>query len=95
MKDQCTLSWINVQAVWTIDRIAEMFIVTGNGTESGQGYDFTTIKYDTYGDHLMDCSSYDHGLNDIAFSNRYLIILGMFMLPGKVMEMELGMTMLL
>ena len=55
----------NVQAM-TIDGIGNVYL-TGNGTETGQGYNFTTIKYDTYGNQRW-IAQYDHGLNDIAFS---------------------------
>ncbi|MBK9331096.1 MAG: SBBP repeat-containing protein [Ignavibacteria bacterium] len=41
--------------------------VTGYSTESGQGYNFTTIKYNTYGDTLWK-ASYHNGSNDIAFA---------------------------
>ena len=49
-----------------IDSSGNVF-VTGNSTESGHGYDFTTIKYNTNGDTLWK-TSYNNGLNDIAFA---------------------------
>ena len=39
--------------------------VTGNGTQTGSGYDFSTIKYNTNGDELW-IAKYHNGLNDIA-----------------------------
>ncbi|MCB0726291.1 MAG: SBBP repeat-containing protein, partial [Ignavibacteriae bacterium] len=41
--------------------------VTGNGTQTGSGYDFTTIKYNTNGDEIW-IANYNNGLNDIATS---------------------------
>lgn len=41
--------------------------VSGFSTESGTGYDFTTIKYNSIG-NLLWIAKYNNGLNDIAFS---------------------------
>lgn len=49
-----------------VDRTGNSF-VTGYSTESGRGYDMTTIKYSTNGDTLWK-ASYHNGLNDIAFA---------------------------
>lgn len=40
-------------------------IVTGNGTQIGSGYDYTTIKYNTLGEEVW-IAKYNSGLNDIA-----------------------------
>lgn len=48
-----------------VDSVGNIF-VTGNSTESGHGYDFTTIKYDSDGDTIWK-ASYHNGPNDIAF----------------------------
>ena len=48
-----------------VDSIGNIFI-TGNSTESGHGYDFTTIKYNSDGDTIWK-ASYHNGPNDIAF----------------------------
>ncbi|MBK7447482.1 MAG: SBBP repeat-containing protein [Ignavibacteria bacterium] len=49
-----------------IDKAGSVY-VTGNSTESGQGYNMTTIKYNTYGDFLWK-ASYHNGPNDIAYA---------------------------
>lgn len=49
----------------TIDKAGSVYI-TGNSTESGQGYNMTTIKYNTNGDTIWK-TSYNNGSNDIAF----------------------------
>jgi len=49
----------------TIDKAGNVY-VTGNSTESGQGYNMTTIKYNTNGDTVWK-ASYNNGSNDIAF----------------------------
>lgn len=41
--------------------------VTGNGTQTGAGYDYTTIKYNSNGDQLW-ITKYHNGLNDIALA---------------------------
>ena len=49
-----------------VDSIGNVF-VTGNSTESVNGYDFSTIKYCPDGEILWQ-SFYHNGLNDIAYS---------------------------
>ncbi|MBS1518607.1 MAG: T9SS type A sorting domain-containing protein [Bacteroidetes bacterium] len=46
----------------------ENIYVTGRSTETGQGYNITTIKYNSDGDQIW-FSSYDNGLNDYAYSS--------------------------
>lgn len=47
-----------------VDKYGNVY-VTGNGTQTGRGYDFTTIKYNTNGDEQW-IAKYHNGLNDIA-----------------------------
>lgn len=49
-----------------VDRKGNAF-VTGYSTESGNGYDMTTIKYNTNGDSIWK-ARYNNGLNDIAYA---------------------------
>jgi hypothetical protein len=49
-----------------IDESCNIYI-TGNSTETGAGYDYTTIKYNTNGDQLW-IAKYNYSLNDIAFA---------------------------
>jgi len=49
----------------TIDKAGNVY-VTGNSAESGQGYNMTTIKYNTKGDTVWK-ASYNSGSNDIAY----------------------------
>ena len=39
--------------------------ISGYATQAGTGYDFTTIKYNTFGDQIW-LRKYNNGLNDIA-----------------------------
>lgn len=47
-----------------VDKYRNVY-VTGNGTQTGRGYDFTTIKYNSSGDEQW-IAKYHNGLNDIA-----------------------------
>ena len=47
-----------------VDKKGNIYI-TGNGTQTGSGYDYTTIKYNSSGDVLW-IAKYNNGLNDIA-----------------------------
>jgi len=47
-----------------IDKLGNVY-VTGNGTQTGTGYDYTTIKYNTNGTEQW-VAKYHNGLNDIA-----------------------------
>lgn len=49
-----------------IDKWGDVY-VTGSSTETGTGYDYTTIKYNTNGDQIW-IAKYNHSLNDIAFA---------------------------
>ncbi|MEO6694282.1 MAG: SBBP repeat-containing protein [Ignavibacteria bacterium] len=49
-----------------VDKMGNVYI-TGNGTETGEGYNFVTIKYNTLGDTLW-IANYHNGPNDIAFA---------------------------
>ncbi|MDQ3022607.1 MAG: SBBP repeat-containing protein [Bacteroidota bacterium] len=61
-----TGNFLDVARAMQVDRSGNVY-VTGYSTESGQGYNMTTIKYNTYGDTLWK-ASYHNGLNDIAFA---------------------------
>ncbi|MBK8981373.1 MAG: SBBP repeat-containing protein [Ignavibacteria bacterium] len=57
-------NFLDVVFAMKVDRSGNVY-VTGYTTESGQGYNMTTIKYSTNGDNVWH-SSYNHGLNDIT-----------------------------
>ncbi len=47
-----------------VDNIGNVYVI-GHSTESGAGYDFTMIKYNTNGDNVW-MTRYNNGANDIA-----------------------------
>ena len=59
-----TANFFHISKAMNVDKFGNVY-VTGYSTESGQGYNFTTIKYNTNGDTLWK-ASYHNGSNDIA-----------------------------
>ena len=59
-----TANFFDIPEEMKVDKSGNVY-VTGYSTESGQGYNFTTIKYNTNGDTLWK-ASYHNGSNDIA-----------------------------
>jgi len=58
-------NFIDIVESMKVDKYGNAY-VTGYSTESGQGYNMTTIKYNTNGDTMWK-KSYNNGSNDIAF----------------------------
>lgn len=60
-----TGNFFDVVQAMKVDKSGNIYI-TGYSTETGQGYNMTTFKYNPNGDILWK-ASYNNGLNDIAF----------------------------
>ena len=61
-----TANFLDISKAMKVDKLGNSYI-TGYSTEASEGYNFTTIKYNSTGQRLW-IAEYNNGLNDIGFA---------------------------